>query len=205
MPTIADYLNDLNKQRNNLADNLNEQGVNASRNELLNTLVPKVLKISGAEDLTEELNNYNQELTEQEQTLDDIVLALKNKAGLQPEVVPIISNGSYLFQNNLRIEDIEKNILAYLDPNMQDASYMFNNATNLVTLPKFNTKNITNAYYMFYGCTSLKNLPNEIDFSSATILEYLFYDCSSLTKIPKLKLKERCINASCIYRLYSIE
>jgi hypothetical protein len=47
--SIANYLNDLINQRNNLADNLNAQGVSANRNELLNTLVPKVLDIRNIE------------------------------------------------------------------------------------------------------------------------------------------------------------
>ncbi len=47
MPTTADYLNDLVAQKNALADNLNTKGVSASQNETLNTLVPKILQISG--------------------------------------------------------------------------------------------------------------------------------------------------------------
>lgn len=47
MPTTADYLNDLVAQKNALADNLNAKGISASGTELLNTLVPKVLEISG--------------------------------------------------------------------------------------------------------------------------------------------------------------
>ena len=47
MPTTADYLNDLVAQKNALADNLNTKGVSASHSETLNTLVPKVLEISG--------------------------------------------------------------------------------------------------------------------------------------------------------------
>ena len=47
MPTTADYLNDLVAQKKALADNLNTKGVSASDTETLNTLVPKVLDISG--------------------------------------------------------------------------------------------------------------------------------------------------------------
>ena len=51
MPTIAEYLEELNKQRNHLAKNLNTMGVQANATETLNTLVPKVLQIqhSGSE------------------------------------------------------------------------------------------------------------------------------------------------------------
>ncbi|MDE6832870.1 MAG: hypothetical protein K2J39_01275 [Ruminococcus sp.] len=45
MPTIAEYLEELNKQRTQLAENLNTMGVQANVTEKMNTLVPKVLQI----------------------------------------------------------------------------------------------------------------------------------------------------------------
>lgn len=47
MPTTADYLNKLVEQKNALADNLVTKGVSATHDETLETLVPKVLDISG--------------------------------------------------------------------------------------------------------------------------------------------------------------
>lgn len=47
MATTADYLNKLVTQKNTLADNLITKGVTATHNETLETLVPKVLDISG--------------------------------------------------------------------------------------------------------------------------------------------------------------
>ena len=46
MATTADYLNKLVTQKNTLADNLVTKGVDATHDETLETLVPKVLKIS---------------------------------------------------------------------------------------------------------------------------------------------------------------
>jgi len=46
MPTISDQLTELIVQKNNLVDNLNIKGVSASKIEKLNTLVPKVLRIT---------------------------------------------------------------------------------------------------------------------------------------------------------------
>ena len=59
MPTTADYLNNLLAQRNNLADNLVAKGVSASKTELLDTLVPKVLQIEGSSG-SNGLNIYTQ-------------------------------------------------------------------------------------------------------------------------------------------------
>lgn len=47
MATTAEYLNKLVTQKNTLADNLVTKGVTASHDETLETLVPKVLEISG--------------------------------------------------------------------------------------------------------------------------------------------------------------
>lgn len=47
MATTADYLNKLVEQKNTLADNLVTKGVTATHSETLETLVPKVLDISG--------------------------------------------------------------------------------------------------------------------------------------------------------------
>lgn len=47
MATTADYLNKLVEQKNTLADNLTTKGVSASHDETLETLVSKVLEISG--------------------------------------------------------------------------------------------------------------------------------------------------------------
>lgn len=44
---VADYLNELINQKTQLADNINKMGVSAESSEKFNTLVPKVLKISG--------------------------------------------------------------------------------------------------------------------------------------------------------------
>ena len=64
MATTADYLNKLVTQKNNLADNLITMGVIASHDETLETLVPKVLNISGgeteyAEGIVKEYNDFN--------------------------------------------------------------------------------------------------------------------------------------------------
>ena len=59
MPTTADYLNNLLAQRDNLADNLVAKGVSASKTELLDTLVPKVLQIEESSG-SNSLNIYTQ-------------------------------------------------------------------------------------------------------------------------------------------------
>lgn len=45
MPTIADYLNNLKKDKDNLVSNLKIKGVSAENSETFTSLVPKVLEI----------------------------------------------------------------------------------------------------------------------------------------------------------------
>ena len=47
MSTIIDYVNELEYQRDLLADILSEKGIEASRSEKFNTLIPKVRDVSG--------------------------------------------------------------------------------------------------------------------------------------------------------------
>ena len=68
MATTADYLNKLITQKNTLADNLVTKGVTATHDETLETLVPKVLDISGGSDKYYIYNN-GQELNDNAVTL----------------------------------------------------------------------------------------------------------------------------------------
>lgn len=58
MPTTANYLSKLVSQKNTLADNLVTKGVAATHDETLETLVPKVLKITGGQAITPESLGY---------------------------------------------------------------------------------------------------------------------------------------------------
>ena len=46
---VMDYVNELKRQRNILTDILSEKGLQATRDETFNTLIPKVKDIGGSE------------------------------------------------------------------------------------------------------------------------------------------------------------
>ncbi|MDE6780381.1 MAG: hypothetical protein K2J40_02840 [Ruminococcus sp.] len=71
MPTIAEYLAELNRQRTQLAENLNAMGVQANTTEKLNTLVPKVLKIqqSGGDTVKEDVLLDTNAFTSKQETV----------------------------------------------------------------------------------------------------------------------------------------
>lgn len=60
MATTVEYLNKLVTQKNTLADNLTSKGVTATHDETLETLVPKVLEISGGggDDTMDVINSF---------------------------------------------------------------------------------------------------------------------------------------------------
>ncbi|MDE5772156.1 MAG: hypothetical protein K2I06_11120 [Ruminococcus sp.] len=71
MPTIAEYLEELGKQRTQLSENLNAMGVQATATEKLNTLVPKVLKIqqSGGDTVKEDVLLDTNTFTSKQETV----------------------------------------------------------------------------------------------------------------------------------------
>ena len=69
MATTADYLNKLVTQKNTLADNLVTKGVDATHDETLETLVPKVLNISGERTTIDGDLSYSHYLEQQQQIM----------------------------------------------------------------------------------------------------------------------------------------
>lgn len=64
-----------------------------------------------------------------------------------------------------------------------DMSYMFQNCTNLATIPQLDTSNVTEMNQMFYGCNNLTEVPL-LDTSKVTSFYQTFDNCSNLTAIP---------------------
>lgn len=69
--------------------------------------------------------------------------------------------------------------------NVTNMKYMFNNCTNLTSIPEFDTSKVANMDNMFSDCTSLTAIP-QFNTSSATSMNGTFYNCSNLTTIPEL-------------------
>ena len=66
-----------------------------------------------------------------------------------------------------------------------DGLFSFYGAGRLTTMPKLDTRAVTNMNNMFSGCSGLTTIP-QLDTSSATEMGGMFYGCSSLTTIPQL-------------------
>lgn len=99
-----------------------------------------------------------------------------------------ITNASYLFNDNARLEILDE-LIPMLD-RVTNTSYMFQMATNLTTLDltKLDMSNVTNMSNMFYLCRNLTDLDlSNIDVSKANIIGYMFYSCTNLTNLKFFK------------------
>ena len=91
---------------------------------------------------------------------------------------------SYLFYN-YKGTNID-GLISYGDTaNVTDMSYMFNNCTNLTSIPALDASKATNMSYMFMSCTNLTSIPM-LDTSRANDMNHMFYGCTNLTTIPEL-------------------
>lgn len=69
--------------------------------------------------------------------------------------------------------------------NVTNMGYMFSGCRNLQTIPLIDTSNVTNMHLMFGACSSLQAIP-QINTSNVTNMSYMFRNCSDLQTIPQL-------------------
>ena len=167
MATTAEYLNKLVEQKNTLADNLVTKGVSASHDETLETLVPKVLDISGGSSGGNGIypvDNYGV-------PTGDVII---------PEGVVYMGNSSYApFKNNSQVTSIScPSTLTNISANA------CNGASNLVSISGIENVTVIDAS-AFSKCYNL-----EIDLPSGlkTLSQSAFSNCSKISslRIPAL-------------------
>jgi hypothetical protein len=192
---IADKLNDLITQRNNLADNLNTMGVSASQEETLTTLVPKVLEIQtgGGSEITKGIiiNECDSDgfvidisivgMT----TIPDyyfyqagLSTAWLSRLGSKLKMSNVASIGQYAFYNctSLSITSLPNSVASI-------GSYAFNNCPNLALTSLPNNLTLI-GQYAFYECSKLA--VTELPSGVTSIDSNAFYGCTNLalTSLP---------------------
>ena len=93
---------------------------------------------------------------------------------------PITKISFFDFNSLLTIEYLN------FDSNINEASHMFHNCTNLTSINTYgwDTATVTDMSYIFSGCELLSSVKlNNINTSSVTDMSYMFNDCSSLTSL----------------------
>lgn len=159
MATTTDYLNKLVTQKNTLADNLVTKGVDATHDETLDTLVPKILEISNGGG-----GNGIYPIDDTGMPTGDVVV---------PEGVVTLSKKP--FNTNINITSVSlPTSLTGLDSNC------FHSCTSLqsVNIPSGVT-NISD--YTFYKCSNLSTI--NIPSNCTEIGAHAFEDCTKLKNI----------------------
>ena len=72
--------------------------------------------------------------------------------------------------------------------NVTNMYAMFEDCSNLTSVPLFDTSNDTNMGNMFTNCSKLTSVPL-FDTSNVTNMSSMFYDCDELTSIPALDMR----------------
>lgn len=116
--SIQTEINRLNTAKNNILTSISNKGVDTSSVSTLDDIPTLIDNISTSEDLTSEFNDYETYLSEQETTIDDIILALQNKSAgsggstdIEDAMVMRTLTGEYV---NNRITTIGNNSLRTL-------------------------------------------------------------------------------------------
>ena len=164
MATTAEYLNKLVTQKNTLADNLVTKGVTASHDETLETLVPKVLDISGGSD--KQLGVYP--VAEDGRPTGDVVV---------PEGV--ISLSQYAVRTGISNADSRITSVTFPETLKKLESHALQGLTSITSL---DLKNVTEIDSL--GLFSCSNLTEVI----CTKLERLGARVFTSTKLKKIEL-----------------
>ena len=143
--------------------------------------VTGTLEQGGAEDLTEELTAQDTALTSLESAVDKLPEPKPDRLQLKCDNVKKM-NYEFQYYTGQSLDDI----LVGLDTsNVTHMSYMFNNCTNITTIPEIDTSSCIDMSNMFKGCTKLTTIP-QLDTTKTTNMSSMFSGCSAIEKIPQL-------------------
>lgn len=173
--TTADYLNQLEQDRQDLVDNLETQGISGlSGDETFTELVPEVLNISGGGDISEYFKTTLNSNTDNWESI------LKK----YPEISINGTSMAFMFQNykfNLQPPKISdtSNITDF-----RDAFESVTLLTTIKTVEDFDISSATDMRYMFAYCYNLKtlDLSNWVNLNSISVNNMFDY-CYQLEEL----------------------
>lgn len=186
MATTADYLTQLQADKQTLVNNLIAKGVNATNEETFTSLVPKVTEIqSGGGGSFEITNAY--------------YLFYKGyRIDVVNELCALISDKctdfSYMFRDASTLKEVPK----INTSGGTTFTSMFDGCRGLTKITKLDISKATNIQYLFQNCSALTEIP-EFDFSNIESLYGVFAGCKALTSI-KFKTSEKLTNIRGIFQ-----
>lgn len=178
MPTIDDYINQLNSDKEDLVDNLQTKGIRGiSDSNTFTELVPKVLDIPKGDFEWNSLGlNTPKFIIDEQEPIFDYSENIYNNWN------DATTSTANMFLNNTTIK-----VMPLVNTeHVTNMSSMFQGATNLKTTCILNTHNVQNFTSMYRNCTNLTEIQGTgtIDSTSATNISHMFHDASSIKHIP---------------------
>lgn len=120
-------------------------------------------------------------------TIEEYDGSYSGSASDSDSVLPKITDGSYLFYNGARLN--EMNEVFEIAKELTNCNYMFSACSSVtdLDLSSFDSSNVIEMNGMFYNCKALTNLNiSTLDTSNVTDMSNMFYYCQVL---PSLDLK----------------
>ena len=187
MPTISDYINQLNTDKATLKTNLETKGITGlSDSDTFTELVPEVLNIEAVNNQSKSVSittNGSSSVT------PDTGYTGLSEVAITTNVTPDFSKyyASLLYQGNNNSSGINYNIKElpdnYFSVYGNSCAYLFTRCNSLTKAPTLDTSSCTTFNNMFAYCSSLTEVPL-YNTSGATNMTGMFTSCSVLTSIP---------------------
>lgn len=175
--TTADYLAQLQQDREDLVDNLETQGITGlSGDETFTELVPEVLNISGGGGVGVDWSTLGYSSVPQ---LDQD--AFNYSKNIYDNWDPTITSMNTMYMNNTDLK-----VFPLVDTsNVTNMNEAFRQCTFLTDVPLLNTSSVTNMYGAFSNCVYLKTVPM-FNSSKTTTMRNMFSRCNRLENVPIL-------------------
>lgn len=212
MATTAQYLEQLQADKQTLVDNLVAKGIDASDDETFTSLVPKVADIQsgGGEVYTPEyISFYKYQGTSLENALKNIdtsnITSMASCFHSCQNIVSIdlsnidatnVTSTSYMFYQCGKLENVIFPKKGF--PNVTDMSHMFNNGSKIkkINIEPFNSGKLKNMKNLFNYCRYTEEIIiGNCDTSIVTDMSGLFSDVGSLTSGVKCDLENLKTNS----------
>lgn len=192
MPCTADYLNDLVVQKKALANSLKQKGVAASESETLNTLIPKLDKLSeqAKRDFADILQNFGER-----NVYTSMFLRLPNieiiryfnydlNCRMCESMFGFCATDTTLYPDGLDLTEFLKECgisLVWGNTGILKSSSMFA-SSRITRVPPLFLSSINTTAYVFENCSMLKTIDG-LKFDGQANSTSFFKNCSSLENI----------------------
>lgn len=210
MHTTAEYLTQLEADRQNLISSISNKGIQTTGNERFTDMPDLVYQIPSGADLSEYFNSEPTTVsgTSSEPFINSIVKkipditipssvteltyftssSLPYNLSVFPKIIcgDTVTSMQYMFYGGLGSSITTIDLSGLNTSNVTTMRFMFNTCNNLTSLnfSNFNTKKVTNMNSMFAGCSSLTELDlSSFEGDAIQRTERMFQSCTSLTKI----------------------